>query len=511
MRLWYTDACMNESSSRTRARSGAARAAICIIAVGALCAGPTFAASLDVDLSFVASGFAGLPPDTMGAAGPAHVVTFTNGGVEIFRKSDGQSISHEFLGMFWFAAGVSNLSDTFDPRVVYDPGSGRFFAVSLEGRFTSNQILVAVSSSADPTQPWTGFALDSDSTDVAWADFPTIGVDADTVTIAADMHAVGEDALPIAVDVLVIPKADLLTAQPTLAGATLFERRPLATTGFAPQPVTRLDGAGLPNWLFSSGVAFVGVIQTAAIAGTPTSPTVAAGPLLRVDPMPTPPEAVQPSTTALDTGDGHFASLVGVGDSIWGVHGATGASGRAAIRWYEFDASSAAVLQSGVIDDPNRDFLYPSIAANALGQVVIGFSASSASLLPSAFAALGETMDGVTTFQEPILVRAGAGIVSGGSVQRFGDYSATVVDPADASRFWTFQEVGGATGNGTVAVASLRVVPEPEAAQSLLICGLVLRALAAGRSGHCDRTTRRRTLRRLAWRRETPTRETRRA
>ena len=58
---------------------------------------------------------------------------------------------------------------------------------------------------------------------------------------------------------------------------------------------------------------------------------------------------------------------------------------------------------------------------------------------------------------------------------------------------------------------SVRVVPEPEAAQSLLICGLVLRALAAGRSGHCDRTTRRRTLRRLAWRRETPTRETRRA
>jgi hypothetical protein len=49
------------------------------------------------------------------------------------------------------------------------------------------------------------------------------------------MLAIGSEGLPIAVDVLSIPKADLLAALPTIAGATLFERANLSVTGFAPQ------------------------------------------------------------------------------------------------------------------------------------------------------------------------------------------------------------------------------------------------------------------------------------
>ena len=324
----------------------------------------------------------------------------------------------------------------------------------------------------------------------------TEGANVDTGQLTTERP--GSGSVPISVDVLVIPKSDLLAAQPTISGATLFERAKLAVTGFAPQPVTRLDGAGLPNWLLSSGVAFVGVIQTTQVAGSAMAPTIAAGPFVMVDPMPTPPEAIQPNTTLLDTGDGHFASLVRIGDSIWGVHGTTSDSGRAAIRWFEFDAASAALLQSGVLDDPNLDFLVPSIAANALGQLVIGFSASGASLVVSAFATLGETVAGVTTFAEPILIRAGTTSLVGRDLSRFGDYSATVADPSDASRFWTFQEVGGPFGAGTVTVASLRVVPEPFGTPPALAGGLVLWALATVRSGRCDRARRRRTLRRFA-------------
>ena len=465
-----------------------AAAAGLVLIAGPLRGDPAGAGWLEVDLAFDATQFGGFPPDTMGAVGPDHVVTFLNGGVSVFRKSDGMLLSHRFLGAFWSDAGVGSTFDTYDPRVVYDPQSERFFAVSLNDRLVSNQILVAVSSSADPSEPWTGFALDSDTTDATWADFPTLGFDADTVTIAADMLAVGAEGLPIAVDVLSIPKADLLAAPPTIAGATLFERANLAVTGFAPQPVTRLDGGGLPNWLFSSGLAFLGRLQSSRVAGSASAPTIAAGPHVMVDPMPTPPEALQPNATLLDTGDGHFASLVQVGASIWGVHSATSDAGRAAIRWFEFDASDATVLQSGVIDHPDRDFLYPSIAANPSGAVVIGFSASGASLMPSAFAVLGETVAGVTTFGEPILVRAGSASFSGVPVSRFGDYSATVLDASDDSRFWTFQEIGGPSNGGAVAVASLRVVPEPDAPSAALIGVFALRALAAVRARNCGGT-----------------------
>lgn len=466
-------------------------AAGCLLPLGAS------AASLEVELAFVGASGA-YPPDTMGAVGPDHVVEITNGGFAVHRKSDGAVVSAMALDQFWLAAGVASAFtfDTYDPRIVYDPASERFFVVSLNGRWTSNEILVAVSASADPTQGFTGFALDSDSTDRTWADFPTIGVDADTVTIAADMLRVGSEGLPISVDVLVIPKVDLLPPAPTIGNATLFERASVSITGYAPQPVTRLDGAGLPGWLFSSGVAFLGFLPTARIGGSAEAPTLTKGPLLTVeDPTPTPPDASQPGGALLDPGDGHFASLVQRDGAIWGVHCAQGPSGRAAIRWHEFDAATGEVRQSGMIEDPERDFLYPSVAVDGLGDVVIGFSASGATLVPSAFAVLGETVGGATRFGEPISVLPGSASLSGSGLLRFGDYSATVADPSDPTRIWTFQEIGGKGGFSSVAIAALRVVaPEPRADASTATCVLLLAALARGRRRDCDAPDRRRTL-----------------
>ena len=447
------------------------------LAAAALVAAAAPAGQLALEVSFTRQ-TGGFPPDTMGAVGPEHVVTLTNGGISVHRKSDGLLLDSAHLGAFWSDAGVS-VSYPFDPRILFDPASGRFFAVALDGGSqTPNEILVAVSNDSDPTAGWTGFALDSDATDLAWADFPTIGVDADAVTIASDMHRVGQEGLPIGVDVLVAPKADLLAPAPSIAGATLFERVGIGKVGYAPQPVTRVDGGSAPIWLMSSAVAFLGVIQTARVTGTLDALAIAPGPFVLIDPLPVPPEAERPGGGFFDTGDGHFASLVQVGGSIWAVHAARGPSERAAIRWFELDAETAAVLQTGVIEDPDLDFLYPSIAANALGQVVIGYSASNATSGPSAYAVLGETVGGATVFGAPLLLWAGSDWFGGAGVSRFGDYSATVVDPSDAELFWTFQQVSG--DDGTIAVAGVRVVPEPRAATPVACVALLL--LACGRA-----------------------------
>jgi hypothetical protein len=435
------------------------------------------AGTLELELAFEGLG-GGTPPDTMGAVGPDHVVEITNGGFAVYRKSDGATLAEASLKDFWLAAGVSSAFDTYDPRIVYDPPSDRFFVTGLNGRLVSNEILLAVSNGPDPTLGWTGFALDSDSTDATWADFPTLGVDGDTVVVASDMLAVGAEGLPIAVDVLVVPKADLAGDPPTFERATFFERASINVTGFAPQPVTSPEGDPLPSWLLSSAVAFLGVVPAAQIGGSADAPTLDAGPLVLVQPLDTPPAAQQPALGLLDTGDGNFASPVRIGDSIWAVHSAKGPAGRAAIRWFEFDAGTVDVRQSGVIEDPSRDYLYPSIAANALGQVVIGFSASGADLVPSAFAVLGETAAGHTRFDEPISVLPGAGSLLGVGVLRFGDYSATVADPSDPALFWTFQEITGALGQSAVAIAALRAVPEPDGTAGASAAGLALLALA---------------------------------
>ncbi|HID22002.1 MAG TPA: hypothetical protein EYP14_06330, partial [Planctomycetaceae bacterium] len=97
----------------------------------------------------------------------------------------------------------------------------------------ANNILVAVSASSDPTAGWTGFAIDSDTDNQQWADFPMFGLDADAVYVTANMFPVQQGG-NFEINVLTIPKADLLAATPTVANATLIENQ--VAIGFSPHP-----------------------------------------------------------------------------------------------------------------------------------------------------------------------------------------------------------------------------------------------------------------------------------
>jgi hypothetical protein len=66
--------------------------------------------------TFSASGF--IPPDTMGAVGPDHIVELINGRYAVYDKN-GVSQQSSSLNDFWTNAGVTYAgSFTFDPRVV---------------------------------------------------------------------------------------------------------------------------------------------------------------------------------------------------------------------------------------------------------------------------------------------------------------------------------------------------------------------------------------------------------
>jgi hypothetical protein len=114
------------------------------------------------------------------------------------------------------------------------------------------------------------------------------------------------------------------------------------------------------------------------------------------------------------------------------------------------------VLQTGLLEDPDVDFQEPSIAVNEFGHVVIGYTCSGPNRNPSVCVSVGETEGGVTTFLAPRIVQAGAGYYwrdflnpPDNERNRWGDYSATVIDPVEACTFWTFQEyvAVGATGD----------------------------------------------------------------
>ena len=158
-----------------------------------------------------------IPPDTMGAVGPNHLVSLMNSDFGVFDKTTGAVLQKIPLQSFWASLGTAAGEPAdfpFDPKILYDQHSGRFVAVTLGGRSAPcSWVMIAVSPPSDPTGAWSKWAIDADrDNDVQQfnnhADFPGLGVDAFNVYVTANMFSpagAGQYS-----KVWVIPKAQLL-------------------------------------------------------------------------------------------------------------------------------------------------------------------------------------------------------------------------------------------------------------------------------------------------------------
>ncbi len=131
-----------------------------------------------------------IPPDTMGAVGPRHVVQLINGEFVVFDKTTGAQVERRPLDSFWTTrAGLAIVNNgRFDPRIVYDPVSERWFALSIHGVIdadnnnvneAANNFFVARTDTDDPTGDWDGVTFNADSQGaLEFHDYPTLGLDA---------------------------------------------------------------------------------------------------------------------------------------------------------------------------------------------------------------------------------------------------------------------------------------------------------------------------------------------
>lgn len=424
---------------------------------------------LNVEISRLFTGASGsgfIPPDTMAAVGPNHIVEAINGNVEIINKTTGASIQTMSLNAFLTnVAGLPQINNgRFDPRIIYDPPSERWFLLAIDNVIdadndgtneAANNFYVARSDTDDPTGDWDGVTFNADSVGVLeFHDYPTMGVDADGVfSCTQDFDGGGNESC------YSIPKADLLLAAPTAANLTRFEATPAglpAVTGSWQPSVNRGLSIGRAPLLGSTGGA---LRRTNIFGATAAGATLGTAVPIAGDPGHTaPPAARQPDDS--DAGDGletienvaprFVGNVIVVGGSIWAVHAVEGpaAGANSGLRWYQINEATNTIIQTGVIEDPNVDYHEPSIAVNQFGQVVIGYTCSGANLPASACASVGTTTAGVTTFVAPAILFTGSGTYyrdfctpPGCSERnRWGDYSAVVVDPVDPGTFWVFQE-----------------------------------------------------------------------
>jgi hypothetical protein len=113
----------------------------------------------------------------------------------------------------------------------------------------------------------------------------------------------------------------------------------------------------------------------------------------------------------------------------------------AGVRWYEIRNPSTApfVFQQGTVVTQDVNFWMGSIAMDKLGNIALGFSASSDALDPSVEIVGHTRADPVGDMTGPVAVAIGTGVQQA-SFHRWGDYSSMGVDPQDGCTLWYTQE-----------------------------------------------------------------------
>ena len=375
-----------------------------------------------------------IPPDTCGVIGPDHFVSVVNQRMAIYDKTTGSLVSGFGLDSFFNTGG----SFAGDPRIAFDHFSDRWVVHATE---FSAGIWLAVSTSDDPTGSWfkTFVTLSAGSDAGFWPDYPTLGFDQDGIYVGAFMVGGNFDHSLFAID-----KAPLVDATPSLGTVTAWRQLPWEG---ALQPCATY---GTPAGAYVISVASATQLRVQRIDGPMTSPSLTQVGMASIPFHSSPPLApAMGSTVDINTVDFRLMNAVYRNGSIWTSH-AIDFNGRAAVRWYEVDASSATTLQTGTVSDTELSYYFPGIAVNSVDDVLLGFSGSSPNQFVGAYTTGRVASDPAGEMAPPALLQAGAAsyeLVDGSGRNRWGDYSLSSVDPDDDLTLWTIQEYARSEGD----------------------------------------------------------------
>jgi hypothetical protein len=465
----------------------------------------SFLAQLDSARNGSSTSF--IPPDTAGAVGPTRLMSTLNSNYVVQDRADGKVLASVSMSTFWASVGAAM---PFDPRVLYDPYSQRWLvaAVSDPG-LGSSSVLYGISDSSDPAGAWHLYSVDVDPTGATWADFPTIGFNQSVVAIGVNLFtsASGEYAGLSKLFVVDYPalKANAASAATAISIPAGFTVQPAVT--YSPTENTLYlvehgaSGAGsyfffsLTGTTLTGGAAFTNPLGPWTIPGGGNLLPERGGYL--VDSA-----DARIGNAVFRNGHVYYAQTIGLP-----VGGEAGDPRRTAVQWVELDRSGAFVQGGRIVDrsatgsNGGSWYAYPSLSVNAENGVLVGFSIFRSSGYPSAGYAFRFGSDPPNAMRAPVVLKSGQGTyvkTFGGNRNRWGDYSATQVDPLDDRSLWTIQEYAGkpagagpdsgrwATWWGRVDPGAAPPGPFRPVCQVPSVLGLSLaKARARLRSHHC--------------------------
>jgi len=444
--------------------------------------GPTIASTTGLNFAGVGNGDYGFtpnaaPPDTNGAVGATQYVQWVNESFAVFDKATG-AIAPGFPkagNTLWtgFGGGCEANNDG-DPIVQYDKKAARWvltqFSVTNPSTYGYLQC-VAVSTTSDATGSYYRYAFSYGTSQ--FNDYPKMGVWPDAYYTTFNIFTNGQT----------FAGAKLCAYDRTamLSGAAVATQQCFQlSTSYGGVLPSDLDGtpappAGSPNFLMNFGTNSLNLwkfhVDFANAANTTlTGPTNL--------PVATFTKACgggtcipQPGTNnQLDSladrlmyrlayrhfADGHEALVVNHSVMVSGSK----RSQVDGLRWYEVRTPNGTptVYQQGTFSPDSTNRWMGSIAMDKVGNIAVGYSASSSSLYPSIRYTGRAPSDPLGTLEAENSILVGTGSQTG-TLHRWGDYSAMTVDPVDDCTFWytiEYEKVSGSF-NWSTRIASFKL------------------------------------------------------
>jgi hypothetical protein len=406
-----------------------------------------------------------IPPDSQGAVGPTAIMVTLNSQVRVQSRS-GTPLQTYSMTSFWSHT-FPSVKDLTDPRVTYDPYGGRWIFVAItQPQSPSSVILLAVSSTNDPTGSWVLYQIQSDPLGQIWADNPKIGFNRKWIVIQANMYSVtaGGSGSFVESKIFAINKPEAYAG-----GYIHWTRFDEKNIGGDQMPLATYDASISDEFLIqdwngnSSGAGYLRLWRITGAVGAEILvsdgfPSVSA-PWSRFPPNNSDFGPQLGSSHKINLVDSRIQSACYRNGMIWTTHpvflpaGATPT--RSAVQWWKIDPVGEAV-QVGRVDDPTSTYFYgfPSIAVNRSDDVLLGFSYFSANNYASAGFAYRASTDPAQTLSQPYILKSGqapyykTGLGDPAKLNRWGDLSEAVVDPNDDMGLWTIQEYAAARANG---------------------------------------------------------------
>jgi hypothetical protein len=391
-----------------------------------------------------------IPPDTDGAVGPNHLMVALNDGILIQSRSGATVKAKVTLDSFWGTTGVC------DPHVQYEPFNSRWIFVAASGcdnGAAANLVLVAVSQNSDPTQGWTRCSAPGDGASAAlFADFPSVGFNKTWIVVGYNMFSTTTGQFSKG-RIFAYDKADLyaggssinftrfdglggespaITYDNTLATVYLLNDLSGNSSGHGVVGISTITGT-LGSEMFTENTSLVSTVN--AWEDLPLTNSGS-------DFLP------QSGTAQLIQGnDSRILKVVYRNGSLWASHTVflpAGTGNRSAAQWWQLSPTGT-IQQFGRVDDSSgvNFYAFPTLAVNKNNDMLLGYSHYSASIFAEAAYSFRAATDPANTLQSSTVLKTGEASYFkdfSGSQNRWGDFSNTVVDPANDLDIWTIQE-----------------------------------------------------------------------